>query len=136
MSVQSFSGCKYFFIFIDEFSGYKGVVPIALKSDVKKAFIRFHALFERKFDCRIKKFHSDGGGAFIALEDYFVEQGIEQTMTPPHSPNLNGISERYNRTIVECAGSMLRHASLPHIFWAEAVLHAAKIRNIFFCPRV
>ena len=135
MSVTSFSGCRYFVIFIDEYSGFKTVIPIVRKSDVKEAFIRYQAWLERKFECKIKKFHSDGGGEFIALEEYMVQQGIEQTMTPPHSPNLNGIAERGNRTIVECARSMMQHASLPRVFWGEAVSHAAKIRNMFFCPK-
>ena len=134
MSGTSFSGCKYFVVFIDEYSGLKTVIPIIRKSDVEEAFTRYQARLERKIACKIKKFHSDDGREFIALEEYMVHQGIEQSMTSPHSPNLNGIAEKGNRTIVECARSMMQNASLPRVFWGEAVSHAAKTRNMFFCP--
>lgn len=39
-----------------------------------------------------------------------------------------------NRTIMESARSMLIHAKLPKKFWAEAVAHAAAIRNCFPGP--
>ena len=71
----------------------------------------------------------------MALNPYLAEHGIEQTMSPSYSPNLNGIAERTNRTLVESARSMLERAELPRVFWAEGIVHAARIRNIFFCPR-
>ena len=135
MSVSSFSDCRYFVLFVDEFSGYINVVPIKHKSDVKREFQRYHAWIERKFGCTVKRIHSDNGGEFVALKEYLISKGIEQTMAPPYSPNMNGIAERANRTIVESARSMMEHAKLPRTFWAEAVVHAARIRNIFFSPR-
>ena len=34
-----------------------------------------------------------------------------------------------NRTLVECARTMLKHADLPNSYWAEAVSTAVYIRN-------
>ena len=136
MSIESFSGSKYFVSFIDEYSGYIVVVPVQRKSDVLAEFKRFEAWIERKHDCRIKRLHSDNGGEYIAMKAYLRQQGIEQTTSPSYSPNQNAIAERANRTIVECARSMLYHASLPRKFWAEAVVHAAKIGNIFCVPQI
>lgn len=45
------------------------------------------------------------------------------------------MAENVNRTIVECARTMIEHVSLPKLFWAEAVVHAARVRIILFCPR-
>lgn len=135
MSVESFSGARYFVSFVDDYSGFIKIIPIAKKSDVKKRFIWYHAWLERKFVCSIKRLHSDNGGEFIALSDYLKEKGIEHTMSPSYSPNLNGVAERTNRTIVESARSMLEHASLPRKFWAEAVVYPAKIQNVFNSPR-
>lgn len=135
MSVQSFSGANYFVSFIDDYSGFITIVPIANKSDVKRNFLWYQAWLERKFDCSIKRLHSDNGGEFIALASYLKEKGIEHTMSPSYSPNLNGVAERTNRTIVESARSMMEHASLPRRFWAEAVVYAAKIQNVFHSPR-
>ena len=132
MSVASFSCARFFVSFVYEYSGYVVIVPIVHKSDVLLQFKNFHAWIERKYECSVKWIHSDHSGEFVALKNYVSEKGIEHTMSPPYSPNSNGIAERANRTIVECARTILEHASLPKILWAEAVVHAARIRNLFF----
>lgn len=53
---------------------------------------------------------------------------------PPYKANQNAIAVRANRTIAECARTILEHASLPFKFCAEAVVHSAKIRNHFLGP--
>ena len=50
-------------------------------------------------------------------------------MTTPDSPQSNGRAERWNRTIVEKALSMLHHAGLSHGFWQLAVEAAVHIYN-------
>ena len=47
----------------------------------------------------------------------------------PHSPQQNGVSQRMNRTLVESARSMIAHAGLSNIFWAEAISTASYVRN-------
>src|ERR1035441_4075523 len=47
----------------------------------------------------------------------------------PYTPQQNGIAERYNRTIVEMAQTMIQHAHLPLRFWAEAVNTVVYTRN-------
>ena len=47
----------------------------------------------------------------------------------PHSPQQNDVSERMNRTLVESARSMIAHAGLSNIFWAEAISAASYVRN-------
>lgn len=136
MSIPSLGGSRYFVTFIDEYSNFVNVRFIEKKSEVASEFRSFKAWFERKFDCAIKRLHTDGGGEYIALKGYLKDQGIEWTYSPPYSSNQNGISERANRTLVETALSMLTHAGLPKVFWAEAVEQAADIRNRFLAPRV
>lgn len=41
----------------------------------------------------------------------------------------NGIAERFNRTLLELARAMLFARGLPKFLWAEAVSHAAYLRN-------
>jgi len=42
-------------------------------------------------------------------------------MSPPRTPQHNGVSERMNRTLVEGARAMLHGAGLPKNLWAEAI---------------
>ena len=45
------------------------------------------------------------------------------------SPQQNGVAERMNRTLVESARTMISHAGLPNMYWAEAISTAAYVRN-------
>lgn len=131
MSCMSFSKSRYFVTFIDEYSRFVTVYPLHRKSDLEKLFPTFMAWFERRFHCVIRRLHSDGGGEYVGMKSLLEEKGIEHYKTPPHSPNQNPIAERMNRTLVESARSMMESSSLPRVFWAEAITHAAHIRNLF-----
>ena len=135
MPTRSVGCAQYYVTFIDEFSRYITVVPIASKGEVLEQFKKFHVWFERKYNCRIKKSHCDGGGEYVGCYTYLTEHGIERVHIPPYSPELNHLAERVNRTLIESARSMLFHAKMPAAFWAEAVAHAADIRNRFICPQ-
>lgn len=50
-------------------------------------------------------------------------------MTTRYTPQLNGVVERKNRTIVETARSLLAEASLDQRFWEEAVSTTVYIWN-------
>ena len=61
--------------------------------------------------------------------EYLRQRGITHELTIAHTPEQNGVAERMNRTLIECARTMLSHAGLPKSFWGEAVNTAAYIRN-------
>ena len=50
-------------------------------------------------------------------------------MTVPDSPEMNGLAERMNRTILEKAKCMCAHADLPKSLWAEAASTASYVYN-------
>ena len=41
----------------------------------------------------------------------------------------NGVAERMNRTLNECARSMRLHAGLPKTFWADTISTATYLIN-------
>lgn len=73
----------------------------------------------------------DNGTEYInkKTKDWSAEKGIEIQTTAPYSPSQDGIAERFNRTLIELARTMLIAKDLPHFLWAEAVHHAAYTRN-------
>lgn len=58
------------------------------------------------------------------FEAYLQQNGISHVPGPPHSPQINGVAERTNRTIGNLIRCALVAASLPKSFWADALRHA------------
>ena len=61
---------------------------------------------------------------------YLIKQQIEHKVTVPDSPEMNGLAEWMNRTILEKAKCMCAHAQLPRSLWAEAVGMATYVYNM------
>ena len=51
-------------------------------------------------------------------------------MTPPKTPQLNGLAERMDKTLVERFKCVLSEAQLPNSFWAKALNTVAYVINL------
>ncbi|KAG8490844.1 hypothetical protein CXB51_014047 [Gossypium anomalum] len=62
-------------------------------------------------------------GEYLSLEfdDLLKECEIVSQLTPPGTPQWNGVSERRNRTLLDMVRSMMSHADLPTSFWRHAL---------------
>ncbi|GJX27342.1 zinc finger, CCHC-type containing protein [Tanacetum coccineum] len=56
--------------------------------------------------------------------------GIVSQLTPPYTPQHNGVSERRNRTLLDMVQSMMNLTTLPKSFWGYALESAARILNM------
>ena len=75
------------------------------------ALVKVKMLTFQHFSCL--KF--DNGGEYYSKEfdSYCSHNGIRREKTVPGTPQENGVSERMNRTIMECARCMRLHVELP-----------------------
>ncbi len=64
------------------------------------------------------------------------QHGIVHRTSMPYCPEQNGSAERENRTLVECARTMIHAKDLPTKLWAEAVNTAAYILIVSVLLRV
>ena len=55
--------------------------------------------------------------------------GIVSQITPPRTPQRNGVSERCNRTLLDMVQSMMSLTDLPLLFWGYALETAAFTLN-------
>nr|GFA59037.1 hypothetical protein [Tanacetum cinerariifolium] len=92
----------------------------------------FKSEVENQLEKTIKAIRSDHGGEYINQEfkDYLKACGIVQQLTPPYTPQHNGVSERRNRTLLNMVRSMMSLATLPLSFWDYAIESAARILNM------
>ena len=61
--------------------------------------------------------------------DHLKTCGIVPQLTPLGTPQLNGVSERRNRTLLDMVRSMMSQTDLPLYFWGYALGTAAFILN-------
>ena len=115
---------NYFATYIDEKSDYIFISCIKKKSDNFEVLKSVREKIKTQAGKRMKKLVSDGGGEYIGAEvkKYLEKKGIEQQLTPPDTPQLNGKSERLNRTLMNYVRAMLKERNLPKYFWGEAQL--------------
>lgn len=134
MQTPTFSGKRYFATFIDDKSCFCMVYLLRNKSDVAAKFANFVALAQNQIGKRVKTLRSDNGGEYTSGEmaKFCSNHGIVQKFTPPYTPQLDGVAERMNRTLVECARCMMEHAGLSKVYWGEAVMTAMFLR--IRCP--
>ena len=56
--------------------------------------------------------------------------GIVSQLTPPGTPQRNGVSERHNRTLLDMVRSMMSLTDLPRSFWGlcirDSCIHVKK----------
>ncbi|KAF0733958.1 hypothetical protein Ae201684_009136 [Aphanomyces euteiches] len=131
MQTPSIGGSVYFGTFICNNSTYCWVYLLRKKSEIFDKVVESHAMVKTQFKANIKRLRSDNGREYQNrnFEDYCKAHGILQHFSPAYTPELNGLAERMNRTLVESARCMLEHAGLPREYWAEAITIAAHIRN-------
>ncbi|KAJ9551376.1 hypothetical protein OSB04_015421 [Centaurea solstitialis] len=125
-------GERYFVTFTDDFSRYGFIYLMKNKSDTFEVFKGFKNEVENQLGKKIKMLRSDRGGEYLSHEfyDYLRDCGIVSQLSPPRTPQLNGVAERRNRTLLDMVRSMMSRATLPMSFWGYALETAAHILNL------
>ena len=131
MNNSARGGFRYFITFTDDLSRYGYVYLMRHKSDSFEMFKRYRNEVEKQTGKKIKILRSDRGGEYLSSEflTYLKENGILSQWTPPMTPQLNGVSERRNRTLLDMVRSMTSFATLPMYFLGLDLVIACYILN-------
>ncbi|CAH9138620.1 unnamed protein product [Cuscuta epithymum] len=134
MKTRTLGGCSYFVTFIDDHSRKVWVYTLKSKDQVFEVFKQFHVSVERQTGKKLKCIRTDNGGEYIGPFDaYCRDHGIRHQKSPPKTPQLNGLAERMNRTLMERVRCLLSHAGLPNSFWGEALNTTVHVINLTPC---
>ena len=134
MKTKTLGGSLYFVTFIDDHSRKIWVYTLKTKDQVLDVFKQFHALVERQSGEKLKCIRTDNGGEYSGpFDEYCRQHGIRHQKTPPKTPQLNGLAERMNRTLVERVRCLLSQSQLPRSFWGEALNTVVHVLNLTPC---
>jgi len=125
----SINGKRYYVCFVDDFSKFTWLFPIAAKSEVTSILLSFQKHVEKLFDRKIKAIQLDWGGEFRSLNSILAKQGISHRISCSHTHQQQGLVERKHRHLVETGLSLLASASMPLKYWDEAFLTASFLIN-------
>nr|GEX13784.1 hypothetical protein [Tanacetum cinerariifolium] len=93
--VASINGKKYILVIVDDYSRYTWTLFLCSKDETPEVGTDF-----------LNK----------TLNAFFKEEGIEHQTSTAQTPEQNGVVERWNRTLVEAARTMLSASQLPLFF--------------------
>ena len=131
MEETGIGGYRFFMLIKDEATSFRFIYLLKTKDEVFDCLSSFIAMVENMNGANIKYFRFDNGTEFVnkKVTNLLSKHGIQRENIVAYTPEQNGRIERENRTIVECARTMLIESELPKCLWSEAVRTAAYILN-------
>jgi transposase InsO family protein len=149
----SVDGHRYAITYTDVYSRYSVVYLLKHKSEAPLTVKALHEYYEAH-NIKISMIRTDQGGEYIGghvshnmninniheaqLETEIFDEKfkaacdalkIEHELCPAYRPELHGICERLNRTLVKMANAMMHEARINTPLWGPAIAHANLLRN-------
>lgn len=126
-------GEKFIVTFVDNYSNFLVAATITKKSEIFEEFRKYVLIMRNQFpNDRIAYFRCDNAKEYIdsaQMEIFCSQNGIILDPVPPYSPELNGVAERMNRTIMEKIRAMLLDSNLSFNMWPYALRTAVYLIN-------
>lgn len=125
-------GKKYIMTFIDDFTRYNFIYLLSAKSEAFKAFLHFQRWVESNTGFKILKLKSDKGGEYSSSEflTHLHDLAIDIERGPANRPTANGVSERFNRTLLGRLRTQFEQSGLPLFLWGELVMYSGLQMNL------
>ena len=79
------------------------------KSETQGTLKRFLRRAQNEFELKVKKIRINNGYEFknLQVKKYLEEESIKHEFSAPYAPQLNGVVERKNMTLIDLARTML-----------------------------
>ena len=103
MSVVARRGYHYFLTFTDDLSRYGYIYLMKHKSETFEKFKEFQSEVKNHHNKKIMFLRSNRGGESLSYEFglHLKQCGIVSQLTPPGTPQRNGVSEHRKRTLLD-----------------------------------
>lgn len=129
--VTSHGGNRYYMSIIDDYSHRAWFYLIKHKSEAFETFKNLKAMVETQSGLKTKKLRTNNGLEYCveSFNELCKLDGIQRHHTIVHTPQQNGITQKFNRIVMEHVRCMLLHAKFPNSFWGEAIHTACYLIN-------
>lgn len=129
--VETYDGYRYYVAFTDDYSHLSVTYLIRNKSEVFEKFKEYLEMAEAHCNTRLSRLRCDNGGEYTSNEfkSFCKSRGIVIEYVPAYNPELNGVSERLNRTLQDKMRSMLLDSGMSNEFWGDAIMVATYLTN-------
>ena len=127
LKTETLLGHKYVLVIVDVFTRFVFVSLMKTKSETAAYLLNKIKLCQTQTNRKLKRLHSDGGKEIVNNEvsEYLKNNGTQQSLTTPHTPQHNGIVERANRSLMNMAKSMMYHCGSHLSLWGDAIVLSA-----------
>ncbi|GJX15027.1 retrovirus-related pol polyprotein from transposon TNT 1-94 [Tanacetum coccineum] len=129
--VQKINGKKYILVIVDDYSRFTWVKFLRSKDETPEFVIKFLKQIQAGLNKTVRYIRTDNGTEFVnqVLTEYYERVGIFHQKSVPKTPQQNDVVERWNRTLVEAARTMLIFSKALMFLWAEVVATACYTQN-------
>lgn len=129
--VDTWDGFKYVVTFLDDYSHFCVLKLARSKSEVPELLKEYVLEAEAFHDKKVSKIRLDNAGenSCEQLKSWCRGRGIILDYTVAHTPQLNGKSERLNRTLLNTTRAFLFDSKMGKEMWGEAIRAAAYVLN-------
>ncbi|MBW0522320.1 hypothetical protein O181_062035 [Austropuccinia psidii MF-1] len=131
ISPPSRQGYRYVLAIIDDFSRFNRIYLMTEKGKAEGLIFSFLNELKNKLNITPAYIHTDQGGEFDSnnFKQNLLAKGICLECGPAHSPQTNGIAERFNQSLLTKVRCLLAQSNIPIAYWDKAALHASLLLN-------
>lgn len=126
-----FRGEKYFIAFIDDYSKIARIYTMKSKAEVSECIKDYVNECENLTGKRVKYLRCDNGKEYLNNEvfKFTKSKGIVISPCPVYVHELNGVAERFNRSVMDMSRCLLEEAQIEKKYWPEIVHAATYLKN-------
>ncbi|KAI2966591.1 hypothetical protein CBS147324_7348 [Aspergillus niger] len=124
-------GFKYFLVMVNNATRLVRTAMLKQKNHASTELIRMNNEHKNMVGRYVASWHLDGGREFNKFKEWanHEDRGIRVVISPPRTPEANGLAERYGGLINQMSRVMMLDSGLPVHLWPFAVRLAAQILN-------
>ena len=123
---------RYFVTFTDNATRYTTTFLLHTKDEALEAYKMFEAWAVTQHHCQaIKVLRSDRRGEYLSkvFNQHLQKAGTVRKLTTHNTPQLNGIAEHLNRTLLKRIRAFTHTSGLPKSLWGEVLRQATWLKN-------